>query len=107
METLSALAKMSGLQRVAPHFAQRLRIVEPLGKVVGIEDDRGDADGTCERAAAHLVDAGDPAAAFSHRLALEVEMGLGHRAGPSGPGARRARSKAWTSRSSAMKRSTP
>ena len=48
-------------QRLAPRRAQRLRIVEPFGQVVGIENHRGDADRPGERAAADLVDAGDAA----------------------------------------------
>ena len=49
-------------QRFAPRRGQRLRIVEALGQVVGIENHRADADRPGERPAADLVDARDEAA---------------------------------------------
>ena len=92
---------------VAPGLGQRFRIIEALREIVRIENDRRDADRTCERPATDLVDSGHPAAAARHRLALEIEVRLGHRFIPSGPVESRARSKACTSRRRAMKRSMP
>ena len=76
-ETLSALAKMISHKRLARGRGQRLRIVEPLGQIVGIENDRGHADRPGQRPAPDFVDAGDPSMAVGERLALEVEMRRG------------------------------
>ena len=68
-------------QRFARGREEHLRIVEPLGQIVGIKNDCGDADGPGERPAPDLVDACDPSMAVGESLALEVEMGRGrHRA---------------------------
>ena len=50
-------------------------IVEPLRQIVGIENDRRDANRPGERPAPDLVDARDPSMAACERLALEVEVG--------------------------------
>ena len=65
-------------ERFARGRRENLRIVEPLGQIVGIENDRGHADRPGQRAAPDLIDAGDPSMAVGERLALEVEMGRGH-----------------------------
>ena len=53
---------------------KELRIVQPFGQVVGIENDRGDPDWPGQWAPPDLVDARNPTMAKSESLALEVEM---------------------------------
>ena len=76
-ETLSALAKMISHKRFARGRGQHLRIVEPLGQIVGIENDSGHSDRPGQRPAPDFVDAGDPSMAVGERLSLEVEMRRG------------------------------
>src|SRR6185312_3686497 len=62
-------------KRFAYRRGERLRIVEPLRQVVGIENDGGDADRSSERPAPDLIDPGDPSVPALERRPLEVEMG--------------------------------
>ncbi len=73
-ETLSALAKMISHSDSRTGAGEHLRIVEPLGQIVGIENDRGHADRPGQRAPPNLIDASDPSMAVGEGLALEVEM---------------------------------
>src|SRR5208282_1168407 len=93
-------------QRLAPLGAQRLRIVDPLWRIVGVENHRGDADRPGERPPADLVDAGDERTAARQKLALEREVGRAPFQS-SGPLTSLARSKAATSLSSSMNASAP
>ena len=65
-------------ERFARGRQEHLRIVEPLGQIIGIENDGGHADRPGKRAAPDLIDAGDPSMAVGESLALEIEMGRGH-----------------------------
>jgi hypothetical protein len=50
-------------ERFARGRLEHLRIIQPFGQIVGIENDRGDPDRPSKRAAPYLVDPGDPAMA--------------------------------------------
>ena len=77
-ETLSALAKMISHSDSRAGAWSTFESFEPLGQIVGIENDGGHADRPGQRAAPDLIDAGDPSMAVGEGLALEVEMGRGH-----------------------------
>ena len=91
-ETLSALAKMISHKDSRVDAGRTFEIVEPLGQIVGIENDSGHSDRPSQWAAPDFVDAGDPSMAVGERLALEVEMGRDQRGAAAG--------RAFSSRSS-------